>query len=104
MLIHLIRLLLAAAHPTAPVDAIHETAHHVCEVALYSVVQPGVGDDGTTPLGETLAEFLCRNDADVVHGCEQVLADACIDTAKPDGSTDCMPEALRSLARCEGAE
>ena len=61
MITTLLRLYLALA-TTLPDDAADEIAHRACEVTLYAIVAPGIDDDATTPLGEELAEFLCRND------------------------------------------
>jgi hypothetical protein len=43
-------------------DIAHAVAHHTCEITLYAIVAPEVVDDGTTELGESLAEMWCRHD------------------------------------------
>jgi hypothetical protein len=71
-----------------------ERAHHACEVTVYAIVAPELADDPdeTTPLGEALAEVLCRHDPAptiVVPGCTCTL-DESYDCDGPDGD-ECVP-------------
>lgn len=44
-------------------DVVHESVHRACEELVYEIVAPECGyDDCTTPLGEELAEILCRGE------------------------------------------
>lgn len=39
--------------------------------------------------------------AKAIEACEQAVVDACVESAKPDGSTDCEDEALKAeFAQC----
>jgi len=64
MLTIALRILLSLTAPAdASTDAIHEGAHQACELVVYAAVAPGIADDATTPMGEALAEILCRAEA-----------------------------------------
>jgi hypothetical protein len=91
-------LILTSTH-TLPLDARtleehDEIAHHACEIAVYGIVAPELADndDETTPLGEALAEVLCRHDPAptiTVPGCTCVL-DESYDCDGPEGD-ECAP-------------
>lgn len=97
MITFLIRLYLALASTHTldahTLEAHDEHAHNVCEVALYGMVAPQLPDDSdeTTPLGEALAEVLCRNDP-----APTVVVDGCVcvyDESQDCDVEECLPEA-----------
>jgi hypothetical protein len=72
------------------------------EAALKVCVHERTGPTGGITVAE--ATKLCRLEAKVraaqakakavIAACEQAVADLCVETAAPDGSTDCMAPAL----------
>ena len=62
MLTTLLRLWFSLTYPAATGDEHHEAAHHTCEILVYAVVAPDIGDDECTTLGEVTATMLCRGD------------------------------------------
>lgn len=53
----------------------------------------GPTDGLSVPIATRLCKAMSRIH-DAIEACEQAVVDACVDQALPDGSTDCMDEAL----------
>lgn len=76
-----------------------DLAHRMCETALYAAIAPGLADEETTPLGEFLAEGLCRNDAPpqivnqrcvcVCHSGTEELRSDCVGDGTDETPWDC---------------
>lgn len=55
----------------------------------------GPTDGLSVPIATRLCKAMSRIH-DAIEACEQAVVDACVDQALPDGSTDCMDDALAS--------